>query len=131
MRIVVTLLALATSLSGQAASAQSAATLHVDLLVYGGTSAGVIAAYTARQHGRSVLLVEPGRHLGGMSSGGLGQTDFGNKYAVTGLGLDFDRRVGRVYGRFEAWQFEPRVAEQVYGLFFSPPLIGQFGPQRS
>ena len=58
--------------------------------------------------------MEPGRHLGGMSSGGLGQTDIGNKYAVTGLGLDFYRRVGSYYGRFEAWQFEPRVAEQVF-----------------
>lgn len=43
----------------------------VDICVYGGTSAGVIAAYTARQAGKSVLLIEPGRHLGGMSSGGL------------------------------------------------------------
>jgi hypothetical protein len=91
-----------------------AAALEVDVLVYGGTAAGVIAAYTASRDGRSVLLVEPGRHLGGMSSGGLGQTDIGNKYAVTGLGLDFYRRVGRVYGRFEAWQFEPKVAEQVF-----------------
>jgi hypothetical protein len=88
--------------------------LEVDLLVYGGTSAGVIAAYTARRYGRTVLLVEPGRHLGGMSSGGLGQTDIGNKYAVTGLGLDFYRRVGSYYGRFEAWQFEPKAAEQVF-----------------
>ena len=98
------------TLSGQPAPP----TLAVDVVVYGGTSAGVIAAYTARMYGRSVLLVEPGRHLGGMSSGGLGQTDIGNKYAVTGLGLDFYRRVGRVYGRFEAWQFEPKVAEQVF-----------------
>ena len=88
--------------------------LEVDVLVYGGTSAGVIAAYTARMYGRSVLLVEPGRHLGGMTSGGLGQTDIGNKFAVTGLALDFYRRVGRVYGWFEAWQFEPHVAEQVF-----------------
>jgi hypothetical protein len=86
----------------------------VDLLVYGGTSAGVIAAYTAKMAGRSVLLVEPGRHIGGLSSGGLGYTDIGNKYAVTGLGLDFYRRLGRYYGQFEAWVFEPRAAEQVF-----------------
>jgi hypothetical protein len=96
------------------AGSGAAAQLQVDVLVYGGTSAGVIAAYTAKQYGKSVLLVEPGRHLGGMSSGGLGQTDIGNKFAVTGLGLDFYRRVGRYYGRFEAWQFEPKVAEQVF-----------------
>jgi len=56
------------------------------------------------------LLIEPGRHLGGLSSGGLGYTDIGNKYAVTGLGLDFYRRLGRYYGQFEAWLFEPRAA---------------------
>lgn len=94
--------------------AAAQARFEVDLLVYGGTSAGVIAAYTAKQYGRSVLLVEPGRHLGGMSSGGLGQTDIGNKYVVTGLGLDFYRRLGSFYGQFEAWQFEPRAAEQVF-----------------
>ena len=82
--------------------------------MYGGNSAGVMAAYTARMAGRSVLLVEPGRHLGGLASGGLGYTDIGNKYAVTGLGLDFYRRVGRAYGQFEAWMFEPHVAEQVF-----------------
>ncbi|HEY0941960.1 MAG TPA: FAD-dependent oxidoreductase [Steroidobacter sp.] len=87
--------------------------MQVDVLVYGGTAAGVIAAYTAKQYGRSVLLIEPGRHLGGMSSGGLGYTDIGNKHAVTGLGLDFYRRVGHYYGRFESWTFEPHVAEQV------------------
>ncbi len=85
-----------------------------DVVVYGGTSAGVIAAYAAKRYGKSVLLVEPGRHLGGMSSGGLGATDIGDKYAITGLGLDFYRRMGKYYGRSEAWQFEPHVAEQVF-----------------
>jgi len=96
------------------ASARSEPVMAVDVLVYGATSAGVIAAYTARQYGHSVLLVEPGRHVGGMSSGGLGHTDIGNKYAVTGLALDFYRRLGRYYGRLEAWQFEPKAAEQVF-----------------
>jgi hypothetical protein len=89
----------------------------VDVVVYGGTSAGVIAAYAARRYGKSVLLVEPGRHLGGMSSGGLGATDIGNKYAITGLSLDFYRRLGKYYGRSEAWQFEPHVAEQVFNQY--------------
>ena len=97
-----------------AAPAQAPRAFDVDVLVYGGTSAGVIAAYTAKRYGKSVLLVEPGRHLGGLSSGGLGYTDIGNKYAVTGLGLDFYRRLGRYYGRFEAWLFEPKAAEQVF-----------------
>lgn len=87
---------------------------NVDVCIYGGTSAGVIAAYTASLSGKKVLLIEPGRNLGGMSSGGLGYTDIGNKFVVTGLSRDFYRRVGKHYGKFEQWIFEPSVAENVY-----------------
>lgn len=86
----------------------------VDVCVYGGTSAGVIAAYTAAKKGKSVVLIEPGNRLGGLSSGGLGFTDIGNKYVVTGLAKDFYRRVGRYYGRFEQWTFEPKVAANIF-----------------
>lgn len=83
-----------------------------DLVVYGGTPAGVMAAYAASQLGKSVLLIEPSAHIGGLTTGGLGQTDIGNKYAVTGLGRDFYRRVGNHYNTLEQWQFEPHVAKQ-------------------
>ncbi len=86
----------------------------VDICIYGGTSAGVIAAYTAKKMGKSVLLIEPGNRLGGLTSGGLGMTDIGNKFAVSGISLDFYRRIGRHYGKFEQWTFEPRVAKQLY-----------------
>lgn len=92
----------------------SAQTRSYDICIYGGTSAGVIAAYTASKQGKSVLLIEPGRHVGGMSSGGLGYTDIGNKYAISGLALDFYRRIGRHYGKFEQWTFEPKVAEALF-----------------
>ncbi len=88
-----------------------------DICVYGGTSAGVIAAYTAAKLGKSVILIEPGKNLGGMSSGGLGLTDIGNKYAISGLALDFYRRIGRHYGRFEQWVFEPHVAENLFNEY--------------
>ncbi len=87
---------------------------EVDICVYGGTSAGVIAAYTAKKMGKSVILIESGQHLGGMTSGGLGYTDIGNKYVVTGLAHDFYRKVGAHYGRLESWIFEPRVAEKIF-----------------
>src|SRR5256886_16297793 len=61
--------------------------LEVDVVVYGATSAGVIAAYTAKTYGKSVLLVEPGRHLGGLGARGLGDTHNRHKEAVTGPGL--------------------------------------------
>ncbi|MBC7914347.1 MAG: ISAs1 family transposase [Pyrinomonadaceae bacterium] len=85
--------------------------INVDICIYGGISGSVIAAYTAKKAGKSVLLVEPGKHLGGMTTGGLGFTDIGNKYAITALSRDFYRRIGQHYGEFEKWTFEPHVAE--------------------
>ncbi len=88
-------------------------TYNVDVCVYGGTAAGVIAAYTAKKYGKSVLLIEPGKMLGGMTTGGLGQTDIGNKQAITGLSRQFYQKVGKKYGVDEQWTFEPHVAEEV------------------
>ena len=88
--------------------------ITVDVCVYGGTSAGVMAAYTAKKAGKSVVLIEPGKHLGGLSAGGLGATDIGNKFAITGLARDFYRRIGKHYGKLEQWTFEPHVAEDLF-----------------
>src|SRR5437773_2619199 len=83
----------------------------VDVCVYGGTAGGVAAAVIVSKEGKSVILIEPGRHLGGMSSGGLGQTDFGNKQVIGGLARQFYKRVGKFYGQEEGWQFQPHHAE--------------------
>jgi hypothetical protein len=91
--------------------------IEVDVCIYGGTAAGVIAAYTAQKQGKTAILIEPGKHLGGMSSGGLGYTDIGNKYAITGLARDFYRRIGKHYGKFEQWTFEPKVAEMIFNEY--------------
>jgi hypothetical protein len=88
--------------------------IEADVCVYGGTSAGVIAAYTAQKLGKKAVLVEPGIRLGGLTSGGLGYTDIGNKYAISGLSRDFYRRVGKHYGKFEQWIFEPKVAKAIF-----------------
>ncbi|MBN2446219.1 MAG: FAD-dependent oxidoreductase, partial [Phycisphaerae bacterium] len=85
-----------------------------DAIVYGGTSGGVIAAAKVAELGKSVLLIEPGRHVGGMTSSGLGATDIGNKAAIGGMAREFYRMVGREYGQEEAWTFEPHVAENVF-----------------
>lgn len=87
---------------------------QVDVCVYGGTSGGVMAAYTVKKSGKSVLLIEPGKHVGGLTTGGLGYTDIGNKYAITGISRNFYRRIGEHYGKFEQWIFEPHVAEQTF-----------------
>ncbi len=94
-----------------------------DICVYGGTSGGVIAACTAASMGKKVLLIEAGRQLGGLSSGGLGYTNIGNKYAITGLAKDFYRKAGKHYGKFEQWTFEPHVAENIFKRYATHPLI--------
>lgn len=85
-----------------------------DIIIYGGTSAGVTAAYAAKMQGKSVLIVEPTNHLGGLTTGGLGQTDIGNKYAITGLSRNFYRQIGAYYGKLEQWTFEPHVAKSIF-----------------
>src|SRR5688572_13141563 len=87
--------------------------IDTDICIYGGNAAGVIAAYTAAKMNKKVLLIEPGQHLGGLTTGGLGYTDIGNKYAITGLSLDFYRRIGKYYGKLEQWIFEPHVAADI------------------
>ncbi|MDP4249793.1 MAG: FAD-dependent oxidoreductase [Bacteroidota bacterium] len=89
----------------------------VDICIYGSTSGGVIAAYTAAKMGKKVLLVTPDNHPGGITSGGLGMTDIGNKSAITGIARDFYRRIGEHYGKREQWIFEPHVAEAVFNTY--------------
>lgn len=120
-----------------------AATTTADLIIYGGTSAGVIAAVQAKRMGKSVVIVCPDKHLGGLSSGGLGFTDTGDKSVIGGLAREFYHRIWQHYDRPEAWRwqkkeqygnkgqgtpaidgenrtmwiFEPHVAEQVFEDF--------------
>jgi len=94
---------------------QGAPPQEFDVVVYGGTAGGVITAVAAAREGLNVALLEPGKHLGGMVSGGLGWTDYGRKEVVGGYSLEFFERVGRKYGRPIEWHFEPHVAEAVFG----------------
>jgi hypothetical protein len=79
-----------------------------DVVVYGGTSAGVIAAVQAKKMGKSVVLISPDKHLGGLSSGGLGFTDTGNKAVIGGLAREFYRRVWLHYQKADAWPWQKR-----------------------
>ncbi len=78
----------------------------VDVVVYGGTSAAVTAAVQAERMGKSVLIVCPERHLGGMSSGGLGFTDIGDKSVIGGLAREFYHRIWRHYQKPGAWRWQ-------------------------
>ena len=88
--------------------------LRCDVCVYGGNSGGIAAAVTARHLGLSVIVLEPGWHLGGLTAGGLSLTDIGNKQAIGGVSREFYRRVGARYGVTEHWRFEPHVAEETF-----------------
>ena len=114
---IIACLLLFTFLSCQQKDKSTGEALEVDICVYGGTSAGVVAAYSAKKMGKSVVLIEPGKYLGGMTTGGLGATDIGNKYAVTGLSRLFYRRIGEEYNKFEQWTFPPSVATKVMNRF--------------
>jgi hypothetical protein len=96
---------------------------NVDVCIYGGTSAGIIAAYSAIKLGKTVVVINPDNHMGGLSTGGLGQTDIGNKSAITGLAHDFYCRLGAYYGTTEAWQFEPKAATKVYNDYIAEANI--------
>ena len=110
MRILTALCVVAALLAAGCSSAQ-----RYEVVVYGDTSAAVIAATKVARLGHSVVLIGPGPHLGGLSAGGLGATDIGNKGAIGGMSREFYQRLGRHYGESEAWRFEPHVAERVFG----------------
>lgn len=86
----------------------AAAIRQVDICVFGGTSAGITAAVQASRSGKSVVLLEPGDFLGGLTSGGLGATDIGNKHVIGGLSREFYERVAQHYADDSAWKWETR-----------------------
>jgi hypothetical protein len=85
-----------------------AAAAGYDLVIYGGTSAAMTAAVQARAMGKSVIVVSPDKHLGGLSSGGLGFTDSGDKSAIGGLARQFYHRVWEHYQKPDAWVWQKR-----------------------
>jgi len=117
--------------------------IKADVIVYGGTSSAVITAVQVAKMGKTVVMVSPDQHLGGLSSSGLGYTDVGNKSVVGGLSREFYHRVFQYYQKPETWKwqksneygnvgqstiamdtanstmwiFEPHIAEQVFEDF--------------
>jgi hypothetical protein len=96
-----------------AASAEDNTTY--DVVIYNGTSAGIMAAAEVAKLGKSVVVIEPSHRIGGMTSGGLSNSDYGTKKSIGGLTMDFFKRVGAKYGKDEAvWNFEPKVALAIF-----------------
>lgn len=106
-----------------------------DIVIYGGTSAGIVAAVQATRMGKTVIIIEPTSHIGGLSTGGLGATDIGNKQAIGGISREFYERIAQKYANPDSWNwqqkedyakksteeaipsmwtFEPKVAQEVF-----------------
>jgi hypothetical protein len=106
-----------------------------DVVVYGGTAGGVIAAVSAAREGLKTAILEPGNHIGGMVSSGLSYTDFGKKEVIGGYAREFYRRVGSFYGmpRFGndvAWYHEPHVAETIFRQMLNEAGVTLFERRR-
>jgi hypothetical protein len=81
-------------------------TYKADVIVYGGTSAAVTTAVQVHRMGLSVIIVSPDKHLGGMSSSGLGFTDTGNKEVIGGLAREFYQLIYQHYQKPESWRWQ-------------------------
>jgi 2-polyprenyl-6-methoxyphenol hydroxylase-like FAD-dependent oxidoreductase len=111
-------------------AADGPSVVKADVCIYGGTSGGVAAAVQASRMGKRAIIVEPGRHLGGMTSGGLSAVDIGDPRTVGGIAREYFTRLVGTYGKALVWDqpfkasggpatggaysIEPHVAEQIF-----------------
>jgi len=139
----------AFAVSACSTTKKSGTDFQADVIIYGGTSAAVVAAMEVIQSGKTVIVVSPDKHLGGLTAGGLGYTDTGNKSVIGGLSREFYHRVWIHYNDSAAWIwqkhseygnkgqgtvamdgenrtmwiFEPHVAEKVFEDFVAENKI--------
>lgn len=83
-------------------------TYSADVIVYGGNASAIIAAVQVKKMGHSVIVVSPDKHLGGLTSGGLGFSDTGNKEVIGGLSREFYQRIYQHYQKEENWLWEKK-----------------------
>ena len=122
---------------------------NYEIIVYGATPAGVMAAVEGARLGKSIILIDPGRHVGGVMSSGLGLTDTSYPNSIGGLSKEFFRRIKNHYDDPDAWiydtsdlyakydplastmwVFEPHVAESVFTELISENFIPVLHKQR-
>ncbi len=110
--IILCFLLLVIVLSCKNSDSQATNLIHADVIVYGGTSAAVTTAVQVAQMGKSVVIVCPDLHLGGMTSSGLGFTDTGDKSVIGGLARNFYQRIYQYYQKPDTWKWQD---EEAYG----------------
>lgn len=82
--------------------------ISADIIIYGGTSSGIAAAVQATRMGKKAIIIEPTSHLGGLTTGGLGQTDIGNKQAIGGISREFYEAIAREYEKPDTWNWQSK-----------------------
>ncbi len=100
---------IAFGMSGLAMAAANDEIREADVIIYGGTSSAITAAVQTKHLGKSVIVVSPDKHLGGVTCGGLGWTDNGNKAVIGGLSREFYHRIWQYYQRREAWPWQKQA----------------------
>lgn len=83
-------------------------TNNYDVVIYGGTSAGIASAIQTSRMGKTVVIIEPTNRLGGMTTGGLGQTDIGNKHVIGGISREFYQNIRKYYDNPNNWKWQSR-----------------------
>lgn len=119
IRLYIIVGALYSMLSGSISLHAASNPQTADLIVYGGTAAGIMTAYSAAHQGLKVVLLEPGSHIGGMVTGGLSATDVGNYWIIGGYARAFYLQAAARYGIRDLneptnWRSEPHVAEAIF-----------------
>jgi succinate dehydrogenase/fumarate reductase flavoprotein subunit len=96
------------------------------VVIYGGISAAVTAAVQVKRMGKTVVIVCPEKHLGGLTAAGLGRTDTGRKEAIGGISREFYQTVKKYYDRPEAWIYQR--PEEYPGTFPEMTPCGSSSP---
>lgn len=83
--------------------------LDADLVIYGGTPAGLSAGIVAAREGASVVVIEPTKWIGGMVTGGLCRSDVGKEQTIGGFPREFFKRAAESKAGSQMWYAEPKV----------------------
>ena len=86
-----------------------------DVVIYGATSAGIIAAVETARSGKTVIIINPNDHIGGLTTGGLGSTDIGNKKVIGGISREFYQRIKKYYENPDNWKWQKPSEYLVHG----------------
>src|SRR5699024_198955 len=104
----VALLFVASGIQGCGEETQNSAASSYDIVIYGATSSGIAAAIQCSRMDKSVLLIEPTRRIGGLTTWGLGATDIGNKIAIGGISREFYQNIHTHYEDTSNWDGQTR-----------------------